>query len=205
MTDSRTESVRNGSNGKEPPSRWWLLLYAVGVFGFWGIWLGVVLLLFRGDDMATMDVATMGQFGDLFGGINALFTGLAFAGVVYTIFLQRHDLRTQNEELRATREAQIQQVKELEAAQRAQNQQVRLTIIATLGDIYMRQRDIMERGGFRERLWKAQKARDADREDGLDDYERASFEAWVHAREESDLLLSELEEMRRNARVRKRE
>jgi hypothetical protein len=181
------------------------LLYAVGVFGFWGIWLGVVLLLFRGDDMATMDVATMGQFGDLFGGINALFTGLAFAGVVYTIFLQRHDLRTQNEELRATREAQIQQVKELEAAQRAQNQQVRLTIIATLGDIYMRQRDIMERGGFRERLWKAQKARDADREDGLDDYERASFEAWVHAREESDLLLSELEEMRRNARVRKRE
>lgn len=47
---------------------------------------------------------TPGQFGDMFGGINALFTGLALAGVIYTILLQRHDLELQREELRLTRE-----------------------------------------------------------------------------------------------------
>ena len=30
-----------------------------------------------------------GTFGDLFGAVNALFSGLAFAGLIYTIVLQR--------------------------------------------------------------------------------------------------------------------
>lgn len=36
-----------------------------------------------------------GVFGDSFGGINALFSGLAFAGALYAIFLQRTDLEEQ--------------------------------------------------------------------------------------------------------------
>ena len=40
----------------------------------------------------------------MFGGINALFTGLALAGAIYTILLQRHELELQREELRLTRE-----------------------------------------------------------------------------------------------------
>jgi hypothetical protein len=47
---------------------------------------------------------TPGQFGDMFGVINALFTGLALAGAIYTILLQRHELELQREELRLTRE-----------------------------------------------------------------------------------------------------
>ena len=39
----------------------------------------------------------------MFGGINALFTGLALAGAIYTILLQRHELELQREELRLTR------------------------------------------------------------------------------------------------------
>lgn len=44
-----------------------------------------------------------GTFGDMFGAINTLFSGLAFAGVVYAIFLQSNELELQREELHLTR------------------------------------------------------------------------------------------------------
>jgi len=44
-----------------------------------------------------------GQFGDMFGAINALFSGLAFLGVVYAILLQKKELSLQREELIMTR------------------------------------------------------------------------------------------------------
>lgn len=37
------------------------------------------------------DGGDRGTFGDMFGAVNALFSGLAFAGVLYTINLQRRD------------------------------------------------------------------------------------------------------------------
>jgi len=46
-----------------------------------------------------------GTFGDMFGGVNSLFSGLAFAGVIYAIFLQQYELRLQRKELRLQREA----------------------------------------------------------------------------------------------------
>jgi hypothetical protein len=45
-----------------------------------------------------------GTFGDMFGAINALFSGLAFASLIYAIFLQREELRLQRTELTATRQ-----------------------------------------------------------------------------------------------------
>lgn len=48
--------------------------------------------------------AVSGQFGDMFGGLNALFSGLAFLGVIYAIFLQREELGLQRKELELTRE-----------------------------------------------------------------------------------------------------
>lgn len=47
--------------------------------------------------------AESGQFGDMFGGLNAFFSGLAFFGVIYTIFLQREELGLQRKELELTR------------------------------------------------------------------------------------------------------
>jgi hypothetical protein len=43
------------------------------------------------------------QFGDMFGAVSALFSGLAFAGIILTILLQRDELRLQREELVLTR------------------------------------------------------------------------------------------------------
>lgn len=44
-----------------------------------------------------------GQLGDMFGVVNSLFSGLAFAGVIYTILLQRKELSLQRKELKDTR------------------------------------------------------------------------------------------------------
>ncbi len=44
-----------------------------------------------------------GQFGDMFGVANSLFSGLAFAGLVYTIILQRKELSLTRDELELTR------------------------------------------------------------------------------------------------------
>lgn len=43
-----------------------------------------------------------GAIGDAFGGVNALFSGLAFAGLVVTLYLQRQELELQRNELRCT-------------------------------------------------------------------------------------------------------
>ena len=56
------------------------------------------------------------QFGDRFEVVNALFTGLAFAGVIFTIILQWRELGLQRQELKDTR-AEITGQKEQLAAQ----------------------------------------------------------------------------------------
>ena len=44
-----------------------------------------------------------GQFGDMFGAVNALFSGLAFTGVIIAILIQRDELSLQRKELELNR------------------------------------------------------------------------------------------------------
>lgn len=62
-----------------------------------GLWLGTLLLL------KNLDTSERGTFGDMFGSINALFSGMALAGIIITILLQSQELKYQREELRETR------------------------------------------------------------------------------------------------------
>ena len=62
----------------------------------------MVLLLFLANlclIFLPFDKDERGTFGDQFGAVNALFSGLAFAGLIYTIILQRHDLKLQRRDL----------------------------------------------------------------------------------------------------------
>ena len=70
------------------------------------------------------DMQTKGQIGDMFGGINALFSGLALAGVIYAIILQKQDLKLQREELKLTREELQRTAKAQEKSERALREQV---------------------------------------------------------------------------------
>jgi hypothetical protein len=63
-------------------------------------WLLNLLLLL----IAGWDSGHGGTFGDRFGAVNALFSGLAFVGIIYSLLLQRQDLRNQQAELQLQRE-----------------------------------------------------------------------------------------------------
>ncbi|MFZ2306830.1 MAG: hypothetical protein WAW73_20340 [Rhodoferax sp.] len=69
-----------------------------------------------------------GQFGDMFGAVNALFSGMAFAGLLYTIVLQQKQLSMQREELALQREEMRASRGELENQTRAQNAMFKATV-----------------------------------------------------------------------------
>ena len=74
-----------------------LIILIIFVLAFWLGNLAVGIYFFDNWD-------NRGQFGDLFGSINALFSGLAFLGLIYAILLQRKELSLQREELKLQRE-----------------------------------------------------------------------------------------------------
>ncbi|MCQ2224314.1 MAG: putative phage abortive infection protein [Paludibacteraceae bacterium] len=55
-----------------------------------------------------------GAFGDMFGALNALFSGLAFAGMIVALNLQRKEFELQRKELKNSTEALEAQKKEME-------------------------------------------------------------------------------------------
>jgi hypothetical protein len=72
-----------------------LVCWVVGIwFTYW-----ILVVLFSGNPN------NPGTWGDMFGGLNALFSGLAFAGVICTILLQSQELKYQREELELQRKA----------------------------------------------------------------------------------------------------
>lgn len=67
-------------------------LFVVIVLALWsGSW-GLMKIFIEPQDR--------GQFGDQFGAVNALFSGLAFAALVYTIYLQRIEIRQTQDEMK---------------------------------------------------------------------------------------------------------
>lgn len=78
-----------------------------------GLWLKVPQFL--GDGLCP--AKDKGTFGDSFGSVNALFTGLAFAGLVFSILLQQRQIRLQ----RADFLMQIQEMKDSRTTVQEQN------------------------------------------------------------------------------------
>jgi hypothetical protein len=67
------------------------------------IFIFVFVLYFNTVKFFYPKMSERGLFGDMFGGINAIFSGLAFLGIIYAIILQGEELRLQREELELTR------------------------------------------------------------------------------------------------------
>ena len=89
------------NSGTAPPSELRLALFlALAVLTFAALYLLTLTCVFPGDATSPETAwQTRGLFGDTFGALNALFSGFAFAGVIYAIFLQRQDLRSQERRL----------------------------------------------------------------------------------------------------------
>jgi hypothetical protein len=73
------------------------------------------------------DWSNRGTFGDLFGAVNALFSGLAFAALIYTIILQREEIRQNREEIVLNRKELVKASKLQQKAQIVLSQQVEQT------------------------------------------------------------------------------
>jgi hypothetical protein len=74
---------------------WVIALVVISIVGCYGAY---YYFLFTGFDSALDENGLLkgvrsGTFGDAFGALNALFSGLAFSGVLVTILLQRQDLK----------------------------------------------------------------------------------------------------------------
>lgn len=82
----------------------------------WVMFGGVIILFLLNFSMIffVSGENTRGTFGDQFGAVNALFSGLAFTGLIYTIILQRRDLEIQRHDLKLQREEIALNRKEME-------------------------------------------------------------------------------------------
>jgi hypothetical protein len=96
--------------------------FAISILIVFGLWFGSLISL----DFLIVEKEKQGQFGDSFGAINALFSGLAFAGIIATILLQRKELVLQREELKLTRKELVKSAEAQDKSQKAQNLQVKL-------------------------------------------------------------------------------
>ena len=72
------------------------LIIILSWFAWWGY-----------ANSAFADQTSRGQLGDLFGGVNAIFSGLALAGVVTAVILQSRELELQRKEMEKSREQLI--------------------------------------------------------------------------------------------------
>jgi Putative phage abortive infection protein len=70
---------------------------AIAMIVILGLWSTTYFLL------KDLEPADRGTYGDMFGAVNALFSGFALAGIIFTILLQRKELDYQRKELEATR------------------------------------------------------------------------------------------------------
>jgi hypothetical protein len=75
---------------------------------------------------ASLKIAEAGQHGDWFGSLNALFSGLAFAGLIVTLQFQRRELELQRHELELNRKAVQGSEKQLKYQAKALHKQVEL-------------------------------------------------------------------------------
>lgn len=108
-----------------------IVLISLGIFVMWA---GSAVAIYE-----WVDHDDRGTFGDMFGAVNALFSGLAFAGLIYTISVQRQELSLQREaidmqteELKLQRIETAKTVDELEGQKSLLNLQIAMTTINEL-------------------------------------------------------------------------
>ena len=70
------------------------IYWSAAIIIIWGIYLFLIPYLVP---------EKTGEFGDMFGALSLIFSGLAFAGIIYSIYLQKKELGLQRQELEETR------------------------------------------------------------------------------------------------------
>jgi hypothetical protein len=120
-----------------------LTTLVVGVVAVWLMFSGAVY-------WAQPDWEQRGQFGDMFGAVNALFSALAFAILIHTMWLQREELALQREELEQTREELRRSANAQEASQKALEDQIELLTVSTRMSAWLKAQEVWTERRFTE-------------------------------------------------------
>jgi hypothetical protein len=78
------------ANISEKPARWPIVVAILILLIFW------ISNLFYG---LHLDENQRGTFGDMFGAVNAIFSGMAFVGVIYAITMQRREIEIARQDI----------------------------------------------------------------------------------------------------------
>lgn len=104
------EKNMSDEEAQEPKERNWRLIFlgfAVIVVVLW-CWVGFA------PQRVTPSQEKAGQYGDMFGMVNSLFAGLAFAGLIVTMWMQKEELSLQRREFKLQRQVTDGTRKEIE-------------------------------------------------------------------------------------------
>ena len=95
----------NGNPSLDDKRAWrgWVGL-VIGIILTVGSILGIMALFWLIVSRSIVEDVSRSAFGDVFGAVDTLFAGLAFAGLIYAIILQSKELRLQRGELQLQRE-----------------------------------------------------------------------------------------------------
>lgn len=117
---------------------------------FWLAFIGVLLIcvvyiviMFFIPVKVSVNMGPRGAFGDMFGALGALFSGLAFAGLIVTMLQQREDLQNQKDEIALQRDEIALQRKDLEAQTEALQLQ-KEEIAQTNKELQLQRAEMME-------------------------------------------------------------
>jgi hypothetical protein len=104
-------------------SKFWLLAFCVIC-----VWLFSEVILY----LSAPDWITRSNIGDSFGAIASLFSGLALAGVIYALLLQRAELFLQRQELSNNRLVLERQLEEMRSARELQSQPLAMPCVTNI-------------------------------------------------------------------------
>lgn len=92
-------STKNKPASLEKPEDWfsknWQAWALIGIIFLWGLTFLTFVIFKKSDER--------GQFGDVFGAVNALFSGLAFWGLIITIRQQKKEIEDTKDDLKSQR------------------------------------------------------------------------------------------------------
>ena len=121
---------------REGKSGW--IIWVVGVL----ITLLILTIVIYYPDYITKKLDTWadrGAFGDSYGSVSALFSGLAFVALVLTLWLQKKELSLQREQLKRSVEAQEKSEQALAKQVEVLEKTAKLNALNTLANLYHEQ------------------------------------------------------------------
>jgi hypothetical protein len=139
-TNHKGDGKKDSNNSDQKNTNWMILAGSLfGVICLWSLTLGLTPFFMNCWQERP-------HFGEMFIAVNALFSGLAFAAIVFTLYLQRGVLELQRQNLQHAQEQSKKQAQQLEAQRQLVSKQ-------NFENTFFRMLDILDRQVAESKFW----------------------------------------------------